>query len=76
MCLQQFSNRKGQTMAFQKAPLEERIAAIRAELAARMDEHIEAEAKLSPGVPAVVIRRMIENKSGGCLCEQYLARGT
>ena len=53
-------------------PLEERIASIRADLDAWIDERVEIEARNCPGVPAGVIRNSI-TRGQGCQCATVLA---
>jgi hypothetical protein len=51
--------------------LAERIAALRAELDATIDQFAADEAKKTPGVPQVVIRQMI-TRGSSCQCRSYL----
>jgi len=60
-------------MAILKSPpLEERIEKLRAEIDAFIDERVVEEAKTCPGVPLVVVRRLIENRAPGNPFQQYL----
>ena len=52
--------------------LEERIRAIRGEIEAIIDEHAEAVARQSPGVPAGVIRNLLTARAPACPCAQYI----
>jgi hypothetical protein len=55
----------------QQLSLAERIATLRAELDATIDQFAAAEAKKTPGVPQVVIRQMI-TRGSSCQCRSYL----
>lgn len=54
------------------APLEERIARIRADIEAIIDARAEAVAKDNPGVPTGVIRNLLTARAPACPCAQYL----
>ncbi|WP_271673208.1 hypothetical protein [Bradyrhizobium sp. CCBAU 51627] len=49
----------------------DRIAALRAEIDAVIDQMAADEAKKTPGVPQVVIRQML-TRGGDCQCRSYL----
>jgi hypothetical protein len=51
--------------------LPERIAALRAEIDATIDDMAADEAKRTPGVPQVAIRQMI-TRGSSCQCRSYL----
>lgn len=51
--------------------LPERIAALRTEIDAVIDQMAADEAKKTPGVPQVVIRQMI-TRGSQCQCRSYL----
>jgi hypothetical protein len=59
-------------MANKTLPLNERIEAIREEIDELIDQRVEAERELAPGVPAGVLRNLITARSGGCACEAWL----
>ncbi|CCE04144.1 hypothetical protein BRAS3843_100039 [Bradyrhizobium sp. STM 3843] len=52
--------------------LEERIKAIRAEIATVIDARVETVARDSPGVPKGVIRNLLTARAPSCACAQYL----
>lgn len=55
-------------------PLPERIAALRAEIDALLDERAEEVAKTCPGVPVGVVRQSIVARySSDCQCRQVRA---
>lgn len=58
-------------MAFQKAPLDERTIALRAELDQAIDQRVDQVAKDCPNVPKGVIRNSI-TRGLGCQCDAYL----
>jgi hypothetical protein len=49
--------------------LAERVEQLHAEIDALVDAHVEAEAKATPGVPAVRIRHDLMTKMSWCRCE-------
>ncbi|WNV10170.1 hypothetical protein [Tardiphaga sp. 709] len=52
---------------------EDRIAAIRAEIDAFIDEKAAEELKLlGPGVPLQIVRDILTARGGRCQCAQYL----
>jgi hypothetical protein len=58
-------------MAFQKAPLDERVRVLLGELGQALDERAKADKQDCPGVPEGVIRNLLTR--GLCPCEAYLA---
>jgi hypothetical protein len=54
----------------QPEPLDERIEAFRAELDRYIDSKVAEMKRECPGVPEVVLRRLIENRAPGCPCLQ------
>ena len=55
-----------------KQPLEDQVAALRAEIDLFIDARVETIRKTCEGVPAPVIRNLLTAKSEGCLCQTLL----
>jgi hypothetical protein len=53
-------------------PLDERIASIRAEIDAFIDERAAEIKKTCEGVPELVIRNLLTARAGGCQCSAYM----
>jgi hypothetical protein len=56
----------------QPETLEDRILAFRQELEAYIDKRVADLKAETPGVPEVVLRRLIENRAPNCPCAQSL----
>jgi hypothetical protein len=54
-----------------KQSLQTRIQTIRAEIDALIDKKVTEAAKVSPGIPAGVLRNLITNRAPECQCRQY-----
>lgn len=52
--------------------MEDRIAALRAEIEAFIDLRVDHIKLSAPGIPDAVIRGMLTAKSGQCVCSAYL----
>ena len=59
-------------MAFNRNKLEERIALLRADIDALIDEHVKQVAEQCPGVPPAVLRGTIIGYNAGCQCSTFL----
>lgn len=53
-------------------PLDERITNIRADIDAFIDSRVTETAKNCPGVPEVVLRKLLTARAGGCQCAAYV----
>jgi hypothetical protein len=57
-------------LASTKPPLKDRIAELRADIDAYIDELVEKDAGC--GIPRQVLRNMLTGRAGDCQCRQYL----
>ena len=57
-----------------KSPtLKDRLDRLRDEIDDYIDQRVAEEKKTCPGIPDLVLRNLLTNRSNGCQCRAYLA---